>query len=332
MKILITGYTSRMVKSPRTRWDYITFSNLLPLILKEMGHEVDQRVATVGEELAGIYNYAFCGLAPLSSITSGKVPETHFVIDQMRGRCSLFADDWSFCNYRSSVEYSLKRWEGYCKYRKFPYNSDVIEEFRKQLETLLYTRPAGNNPPLLAPMFKWGDHSLLINKGLDVNIVSVDPSAWVKFPTVVTLDKEDKKKQWVSATLSDHTPWLRKQGFEFPILHLGSKRLGPSYTESGVVQSFAESFGSISVGYASAGSGWWRTRYLNSAWAETPIYSDPRDQVTMGNAFHGKPGDFEREFGTPNYDARVGGQREFLEQNISSKEEVMATLEALLNA
>ncbi len=332
MKILITGYTTRMWNSPRIQGDYLTFSFLLEDILREMGHEAHRRLVTIGEEIDYVYNYAFCGVAPLSSMTSGKVPETHYVMDAMRGRHAVYADDWSFCSYGNSVRYALERWQKYIDYKKFGYPPEQLEDTRLSLEGMMNMYMAGNNAPVLAPMFPWGDHQFLMRDNYNANLITVDPSAWIKYPSIRVPPKRKKVTQWVMAALSNHTSWVKRQGFSLPVLYVGNKRMGNGtvLSESDTVRLFANSFGVLSTGYPSAGSGWWRTRYLNAAWAESLIYSDSRDAAIMGDAFKGSAAGFESTLHLPSYDERVNEQRIWLENNISKKDEVIAVIDKLI--
>lgn len=334
MKILITGYTTRMFGSTRIRGDYLTFSFLLEDILKEMGHEVHRRQVTIGEELAYVYNYAFCGVAPLNSMTSGKVPETHYVMDQMKGHHAVYADDWSFCNFGDSVRYALKNWERYLKYKNFSYTPEQLEKTKDHIESMIKMYVAGNNAPVLAPMFPWGDHQFLMRNNYNANLITVDPSAWIKYPSLTIPTKKGKITQWVMAALSNHSAWVKKQGFTFPVKYVGNKRMGDGLVlcETDTVKLFANSFGVLSTGYPSAGSGWWRTRYLNAAWAESLIYSDPKDADVMGDAFQGTPELFETSLHLPRYDEIVNEQRIWLEEHISKKEEVIAVLDKLIKS
>lgn len=334
MKILITGYTTRMWGSTRTHGDYITFSFLLEDILKEMGHDVERRLVSIGEELTYVYDFAFCGVAPLSSMTAGKVPETHYAMDAMARKHAVYADDWSFCNFGDSARYALERWKKYVAYKGFKYAPEQIEETRESLDKMIHMYMAGNNAPVLAPMFPWGDHSFLMKDNYNANLITIDPSAWIKYPSVIVPPKNQKATQWVMAALSNHSPWVKRQGFEFPILYVGNKRMGDGtvLSESETVRLFARSFGALSAGYPSAGSGWWRTRYLNAAWAETLIYSDPRDAAIMGDAFKGTAQEFEATLNLPSYDERVNEQRIWLENNISKKEEVIAVIDKLIKS
>jgi hypothetical protein len=334
LKILITGYTSRQCASPRVVGDYMTFSSILPIILRDMGHEVERRVVKVSETISGIYNYVFAGLAPLGSITSAKVAETHYAMDAMPGRHCVFVDDWSFCGFNTSAKSTLKRWDAWVKYKNFPFDTNVIATTKESIERILQFSNPGNNAPVLAPMFPWGDHEWMMRGNYAANLHTIDPSAWVKYPTVDILSCGSRKRQWVNAALSDHSPWIKRQGFKDPILHLGNKRMGDGefVYENFVVRAFAESTGVISVGYPSAGSGWWRTRNLNAAWAETPLYCDIKDQKTMGLSYQVTAQKFENEICTPLWDDRAKGQVAWLEENISKKEEVMTKLEEILNA
>lgn len=332
MKILITGYTTRMWGSPRVQGDYVTFSTILPDILREMGHEVEKRIVPVGEDIRYVYHYAFCGVAPLSSITSAKVPETHYVMDQMTRKHAIFADDWSFCGFGDSVRYALVRWSKYLGYKNFIQTDEMLEQTRISLENMMNTPLAGNNAPVLAPMFPWGDHDFLMRGNYFANLTTIDPSAWVKYPTIHTWSASQRKKEWLMAALSDHSPWVRRQRFSFPVTYIGNKRKNYVLTEDQTVQEFAKYFGVLSTGYPSAGSGWWRTRYLNAAWAETPVYSDPNDQIIMGESYQGTPAQFESEYGSLDYTRRIIAQRDWLNSHVSKKEEVFETIERLLKS
>jgi hypothetical protein len=330
MKILITGYTTRQFGSQRIHGDYVTFSFLLEAILKEMGHVVERRQVIIPEELAYVYDYAFCGVAPVSSMTSGKVVETHYVMDMMTNRHAIYADDWSFCGYGGSVRYALDRWERYLAFKKFPYDEGLLESTRQSLSRMMSIQNPSNNAPVLCPMFKWGDHDFLMNNNYKANLITVDPSGWVKFPDVNLYSPSHKKKQWVMAALSDHSPWVKRQNFSFPIAYIGNKRKNLVYTETQTVRLFAESFGVLSCGYPSAGSGWWRTRYVNTAWAESVMYSDPKDAAVMGEPYQGSPWDFEFQYGTRAYVDRVKAQIEWLNKNLMSKDEAISVIEGLI--
>lgn len=332
MRILITGYTTRMFGSDRVQGDYITFSYLLEAILKSMGHAVERRKVTVGEELQYVYDFAFCGIAPLSSMTSGRVCETHYAMDTMEERHAVYADDWSFCGFGGSVRYTLDRWGKYLAYKKFPFESDVLEETRKSLENMMSVHSDLTNAPMLAPMFPWGDHQSLMKDNYLTKLVTVDPSQWLNFPTIEIPKPFDKTRQWVMAALSDHTRWVKKQNLKLPVKYVGNKRMEGTevLNETDTVKLFANSYGVLSTGYPSAGSGWWRTRYLNAAWAETLIYSDPRDAEVMGKPYQGDATHFESFLSESHYEIAVQEQNDWLQRNISTKDTVKIILERLI--
>lgn len=331
MKILITGYTTRMWGSQRIQGDYVTFTFLLEQILKDMGHQVIRRKINAGEELPYIYDYIFCGLNPLSSMSSGMVPQTHWAMSTMPGRHCVYADDWSFCGYGDSVRYALDRWEKYLVYKNnFQTAPQFLEGTRESLYNMMAMENPLSNAPVLCPMFNWGDHDILMKDNYKANLVYVDPSAWLKYPTVDVPRYDQKVKHWVMAALSDHSRWVNKQGFQFPVTYCGNKRKNTVFSESETVRLFASSFGVLASGYPSAGCGWWRTRYLNAAWAESLIYTDPRDAAVMGNAYFGTPHDFEILAGTRAYRERVNEQISWLTDNIMPKDEVIEIIGKLI--
>lgn len=332
MRILITGYTSRMVGSNRVRGDYLTFVYLLEDMLNALGHQVERREVKIGEALMYNYDYAFLGVAPLNSISAARVPETHYVMEQLPGRHCIYADDWSFCGFGDSVRYGLKRWNDYLKYKNYPYSEHIMEATKESLRVMATVTVGGNNAPVLAPMFKWGDHEFLMRDNYHANLIWLDPSAWVKFPTTNIPTKILRHRQWVMAALSNHTKWIEKQGFKFPVKYIGNSVASGNVflTENGTIQLFADSFGILSTGYPSSGSGWWRTRFLNAAWAETLVYCDKRDQVIMGEAYQGTPEYFESLYKTPKYNEVIMAQGEWLEKQLMDKEESLEVLRRLL--
>jgi hypothetical protein len=331
MKILVTGYTTRQFNSKRIHNDYITFSYVLVDILKEMGHDVYHKSIEIKEKVSYEYNYAFCGVAPLSSMTSGKVPETHYVMDSLPGRHCLYADDWSFCGYGKSIRYALKDWPRYIDYKKFPYDISMLEATKDSLDKIIYIDNPGNNSPVLAPMFPWGDHEFLMRDNYCATLHTIDPSPWIKYPSITIPPFSEKKKQWVMAALSDHSSWVKKQGFTLPVLTVGNKRMGDGIvlTEDDTIKLFSQSFGVLACGYPSAGSGWWRSRFLNAAWAETLVYADPKDQVIMGAPYWGSVGLFESVY-DGGYRVFVEEQNNWLNKNLGTKEQAMETLEKLM--
>jgi hypothetical protein len=329
VKILITGYTTRMYGSNRLRHDYITFTFLLEEILKELGHDVSRKHVEIGEQIAYVYDYAFCGVAPLSSISAAKVPETHYVMDQLPGRHAIYADDWSFCSYGKSTKYALERWGNYLEYKNFPYGSHTMEATKHSLSHIVTMTIDGNNAPVLAPMFPWGDHEFLMKDNYKARLVTVDPSPWVKYPTVEIPALKDKV--WVMAALSNHSNWVKKQALTFPVRFIGNKALGDVLTENETIQLFAKSFGVLSCGYPSSGSGWWRTRFLNASWAESVLYCDPRDAAVMGTPYQISPQVMERAYYYKyDYCHMVDDQKEWLNFNLGKKEQALETIERLI--
>lgn len=341
MKILITGYTTRQFGSDRIHGDYKTFSFLLHDILLSMGHTVDRRKTLVNEKLWEQYDFAFLGVAPINSMTSGRVCETHYAMEAMRGRHCIYADDWSFCDFGGSVRYVTdtdEKWDKFTKYKKWDklYTKDILDSVKTHLLQMM-SLDEDQNAPVLAPMFPWGNHNFLMigterNPNYKAKLNTIDPSKWLQFPNIDIPTPLEKKREWLMAALSDHTPWIKKQGFRFPVGYIGNKRMlnCPVLCERDTVATFATYFGVLATGYPSAGSGWWRTRYLNAAWAESIVYCDSRDQVTMGLAYQGTPQLFESITSERGYLDIVESQNAWLQANISEKEVVLTLLERMM--
>jgi hypothetical protein len=324
-----------MFGSNRLQRDYVTFSFLLEDILKEMGHEVERKKTLVGEVIYDKYDFAFCGVAPVNSLTSGRIVETHYTLKRMEGRSAVYADDWSFCNYGNSIRGALNKWEKFLQYKKFPYSADIIEDTKHSLENMI-NYDENNNAPVLAPMFPWGNHKILMigsdgELNYSAKLSTIDPSEWVTYPKVVIPKPFERERQWVMAALSNHSAWVKKQGFKLPVKYVGCKSMqNDLLTEDETVQLFSNSFGVLATGYPSAGSGWWRTRYLNAAWAESIVYSDPKDAEMMGRPYRGTPEFFESIQSEKEYEELAFEQANWLQTHTSSKETTMQILERLI--
>lgn len=320
-----------MAGSTKIHSDYMTFAYLLESILKEMGHSVYRKPVLIGEDLWKQYDYAFLGVAPLSSLSSTRICETHYAMESMRGRHCVWADDWSFCGFGSSVRYTLDRWNKYIEYKKFPYSEKILDSTLESLNTMISVNER-NNAPVLAPMFPWGDHSFLMKDNYDANLITVDPSAWLCYHSLDIPKPFERKRQWVMAALSDHSKWIKKQGFKLPVLYVGNKRMVgvEVLNERDTIRLFAQSYGVLSTGYPSAGSGWWRTRYLNCAWAESIMYCDPIDGKTMSLPYQMSPSYYESLDSENAYEMTAQSQSDWLLRHISTKDTTKAILERLM--
>ena len=67
MKILMTGFTALQINTERRTIQKIDVPALIVKALTDMGHEVDWRKVTPGEDLSS-YDVAWVNLAPLNSL------------------------------------------------------------------------------------------------------------------------------------------------------------------------------------------------------------------------------------------------------------------------
>lgn len=262
MKILITGFTQRMVNSLRLRYDYLTSVYILANALRESKHEVDHRAVKFGEDLSS-YDLALVGIGPPKSLTARHVHEACWAALKAR-RVVLYCDDWSIAVAGGNMMSALRCMPQWSEYMKF-------NEAEKEIVVAGLSKILAGDYPMLAPMFPWGDHTKLIKNNLDnLRVYAWDPTPLVKIDEITPVEKrivyQERKQQWVYATLQDHNDWLKTMNPQWPVCRLGAKSAGDIYyPEAEVLKNYATSWGVLCPEYKSAGSGWWRVRYHHAA-------------------------------------------------------------------
>lgn len=95
MKILMTGFTALQINTERRTIQKIDVPALIAKALSEMGHEVDWRKVTPGEDLSS-YDVAWINLAPLNSL-NGRQGAMGALYTLTSGLPAVgFFDDWQF--------------------------------------------------------------------------------------------------------------------------------------------------------------------------------------------------------------------------------------------
>lgn len=295
MKLLLSGFTQRMTNSSRLRYDYLTSVFVLRDALKLLGHDVDHRAVTPGEDLSG-YDRALIGIGPTKSFTARFVPGSAWVYNQLPGRVILYCDDWSIEKTGYDFRNTLSRWDKWVKFftdagpvkgQELEGHDDRLADVNMMLEDITRT-PVKK---LLAPMFPWGDHQLLMKDNLPSTLVPWDPTPLIK-TDVITEPAFARERRWVLATLQKK---LNLPKGSWPIEQVGNKREGQPYvSESDVLLRYRQSWGVICPPYQRAGSGWWRARYQHAADAGCVLWLDPRDKQGTDISYRLSLTDYEK--------------------------------------
>jgi len=284
MKILITG----MNRAQCTEDNYKTQQLKLPIhasmlaCLRDMGHEVEQRLVNIGEKLdhydkvivllhnPGTFSYAcFNGWYAVSQ----------------RPDAILGFDDWQTdalwnSNFSSATADDSRIYRQYVLDNVGKNIGDHFEEnkplIRKGLQSI-----ASKTHKILVPAFKGGDLSSLIPGGYPSELMfSYNPNPYNK-NVKHFVDPKDKKREFNFASLmQDKTQkWLKKNGpTTWPINFYGSrKHKQVRLTEDEICKVFAEQWASLLPGYWHENSGWWRFRHLQVADAGSILVGNPKE-------------------------------------------------------
>jgi hypothetical protein len=281
MRILITGITARGCGSTRVKYDYVTHVYLLRDALKQLGHDVISREVQFGEPLRE-FDFAFVVVAPTQSLSSYHPVGMAWTLRQMGTKAMMVFDDWS-CerlgrDWRSTVE----RGEAYFRWRHL---EGAPAGHKQLIHHVLNQATSDRCPwPVLAPMFTWGQHDMVLD--LNAKLYWWDVSPLVSIPEFKKRQPKDRHKRWVSATLQQKDSWLLRLPNKWPILEVGNKRQEqPVLKEADVIQTYAENWGVLCAPYTRAGSGWWRARYNYAIATKSILYLDPRDHTGLAEVF-----------------------------------------------
>jgi hypothetical protein len=285
LKILLSGFTQRMVNSQKLRYDYITPETIVKNLLTGMRHKVDHRPVETGESLKK-YDLALVGIGPSKSFTARHIAGAAWAFHHAR-RVVLFCDDWSIANTGGDFRASTHRWEGYVKWHNSlgePFTGAQATQTREMLLAILADT---GKIKLLAQMFPWGKHERLLAGNLPLKLAAWDPTPFTpSYASNVNIASEIRKKSWVYAALQNHDGWMKKTKFNWPVDRYGNKRLGHPYlSEKEILTKYRESWGVICPSYSRAGSGWWRVRYQMSRDAGSVLYAGQEDTETMGVSY-----------------------------------------------
>jgi hypothetical protein len=281
MKILITGmnklqctedfYASQQLKVVPSHYSLIR-------CLRDMGHEVEQRVVDIGENLDKydkviVYIHNPSGFAAY-------VYNALYTIARRRD-CTLAFDDWQTDSIYSGL-LALKDPEKL--FRKYVLESHTnipenVTDWEKDfIEALDIIQSKTNN--LLISAFHGGDPTLLLDYPRD-KIFTYNPNPYHLNRKPNNLVVEPKQRIFNFAGLiQDKTKkWLKAQGIndnDWPLMKYGSRKDGQDrVTEDVMVNIYAEHWGILMPGYFHAGSGWWRARPLQVADAGSILIGDP---------------------------------------------------------
>jgi hypothetical protein len=285
MKILITGmnklqctedfYASQQLKVVPSHYSLIR-------CLRDMGHEVEQRVVTIGENLDQydkviVYIHNPSGFAAF-------VYNALYTIARRRD-CTLAFDDWQTDSIYTGL-LALRDTEKL--FRKYVLESHThipenVRDWENDFIDALDLIQSKKNRMLISA-FAGGDPTLLLDYPRD-KIFTYNPNPYHLNRKPNNLVHEPKERIFNFAGLiQDKTKkWLKAQGItdnDWPLMKYGSRKDGQDrVTEDVMVNIYACHWGILMPGYFHAGSGWWRARPLQVADAGSILIGDPKEMI-----------------------------------------------------
>jgi hypothetical protein len=299
VKILYTGMSARECGDAKR--DAIRWNMDQPLLdaARRIG-TLEQRRVSVGEDLSG-YDLIIGVLnQALSFNTRHGVLGMLWVAQQDDTPVLLYESDWQMSSQMSHLRtlgthpWYLNKTIGKGTDAARLYHKEDDETCDLYHDQLMYGAQRLRDPwPLhwagILPAFAWGDHSQFTEAlpATAEQLTCVDYSPYAFDGKILPELSSDRNRQWICAALSPQDKWVNKQGIEWPVMYLGSRKLkAERVTEQEVLDRTSQNWGTLSPRYTRLmGSGWWRIRYNYTAATGSVILGDPAEAGVLGPAF-----------------------------------------------
>jgi hypothetical protein len=283
MKILISGmnklqctedfYAQQQLKVVPSHYSLIR-------CLRDMGHTVEQKVVTIGEDLS-VYDKVIMFIHNPSGFAA-YVYNALWAINA-RPDCILAFDDWQIDSILSGIlalSDPEKMFRPYVKESQTQI-PDNVEQYSEQLMSAIQQIQSKKNPTLISA-FAGGDLSLLLD-GWD-NLFQYNPNPYhLNRQAGVFFGEKERVFNFAGLVQDKTKKWLKNQSVEktgWPLKMYGSRKDGQDrVTEDVMVDLYGQQWGILMPGYAHAGSGWWRARPMQVADAGSILIGDPKEMM-----------------------------------------------------
>ncbi len=291
MKILFTGSTSRQTKDEVSKraLDRINDSSIIVNSLRKQGHIVERKSVEWGDDLSS-YDLAIVGIGQFGSLNySGGIFKSIWPLVSAK-KVLVFHEDWKIDGTMKSFEKALepetfqkmldKRFaDGKVFYGGVDHPAFDADQCKAAMHKLI----SGQFPALI-PAFDWGNKQLVrdIIKSKDIYNIDLTPYVLEHYgidPNFTQVYPE-KMKRHILASLVDHSAWVKRNKFSWPVDFYGAKSMeGAKQLESekAVFDTAAEYWGNLCPAYPHAGCGWFRIRYIYSAINKSILIASEKD-------------------------------------------------------
>lgn len=291
MKILFTGSTSRQTKDEVSKraLDRINDSSIIVNSLRKQGHTVDRRAVEWGDDLSS-YDLAIVGIGQFGSLNyAGSIFKSIWPLVSVK-KVLVFHEDWKIDGTIKSFTKALEP-ETYQKMldKRFAdgkvfYNGTDHPMFNAEQCKAAMKRLIDGEFPALIPAFDWGNKQLVrdIIKSKDIYNIDLTPYVLEHYgidPNFTQVYPE-KQKRHMLASLVDHSAWVKRNKFTWPVDYYGAKSMEGAQqleSEKHVFEKGGEYWGNLCPAYPHAGSGWFRIRYIYSAINRSVLIASEKD-------------------------------------------------------
>ena len=297
MNILFTGSTVKQCDNnanKRAKINRIDDSTILCNSLLKSGHNLERRHISWGDDLSK-YDLAIIGLGAFGSSNYHYIMNAIYVISNVKN-VIIFHEDWKIESTMQSFRRALKedtfekmskkQWSNGTRF--YTGTDSEFFDFNKVRDNI--QRVVNGEFNCLIPGFNWGDKNIIsdilnITKE-KLNYIDLTPYV-LKDSEILKRDNIDystRSKKYMLASLVDHSSWVKKQGFTIPVDYYGCNKLKSKVldNEIDVFNTMYNYWGILSPKYPQSGSGWFRIRYIYSAFNKNILIMDKKDSEALG--------------------------------------------------
>ena len=335
MRAFITGFSTTQCLGRDSVLGIITLPVALADALPALGYDV--RVGRPGEYDGE--ELVFMGLMTPKSFTTRLSWDCMNLWDRVRRDYVTlvpFFDDWQLGTFMTQL-WGLREGSG-----NVPYDAKKHERLNHRDETGPF------DPVVVRRFIDWvnyapyhfvwpridvGDRDQLTRliKNPSARPLDLDPSNLVvPYPGY---NGEHKYRTWVLAALKDYTEWVTEleetSGWRIEDYGHRKSTMG-RVTEAELQEIMNRSWGVLTPRYSHAGSGWWRVRYLMSAWAQSIIVPPDDERGLMGPSYDIDMADVEALSDAQRRDLALA-QVDDLRRVTKNREEALIQLQAVID-
>jgi hypothetical protein len=342
MKILCTGFTLGQCGNP-PKPGYAILSECLMPLLKDLGHDVDNRCVAVNEDLEQ-YDLIICGLISPFSVSAKYIFPAFSLLDRYwvteRKPVIAMIDDWEMHQVTQNSKSAFRNINRLLRpnvYARRPgYSWANSNEGTAAMMRVLSRFTETGIPQAIFPKMGFGDGEIYKRIVPAEGYWFLDPVSYMVRHSFTRVHPADRRREWVLAGIHDYrdfTADLAAKGATWPVRQFGGgldTRRATLVHISEVVQAYTQSWGVLSKPYRKLfGAGWWRERVIHAAVTRNVLFSDPREMPQLGAAYSYSVAEIESFSAGQLYDL-AEAQAAALRAGVWQPEQLQAAAEEML--